>query len=315
MTLKVRQSFWLEESRIVAPWRKVKATMHADMHQVRCYELLINPYPTFQEDGSLDYTTLVTKRRELPWQDEVPLARTMGMASFADRLIADLNISEAATDIISDVFLSDKKAEERLPYQVDKIVRMLQVKGYRSWSPSVLLLGAGNSMMAWSCEAAIAVGETAVAVDAILGLAKIKIAKEDGGLHTSPIGIRFVAPSPGLISPQGTAVGADRRDYSAGTCMIEVPILRSKRPQQMQILKDIQSTLVPQWRTHWGQLHWLDERNGQKSPEIALDTIRKMYGDSFDTWLGVYRELNPDGMFSNDFTRRYGFDLQQQSTV
>ncbi len=54
VTLKLRPSFWLEESRKVSPWRKVKQTFLDDMKKVRCYELLINPYPTFQEDGSLD---------------------------------------------------------------------------------------------------------------------------------------------------------------------------------------------------------------------------------------------------------------------
>jgi hypothetical protein len=299
VTMKLRPSFWLEESRNVAPWRKVKQSFLEDMKKVRCYELLINPYPTMQEDGSLDYTTLVTRRKEIAWQDEVPKTRKMGLASFADRLIADLNISDMATELISDVLMDDPKVETHLPYQIDRVIRMLQVEGYRSWAPKVLLLNAGNSMMAWSCEVAIPLSSATKAVDSIIGLARIKMGKEDGGRHTSPIGIRFVAPSPALISPQR---------YPEGTCMIEIPILRSSKPQQLKILKDIQNTLVPPYRTHWGQLHWLDERDGKQSPGIALDRIRKMYGHEFDQWLQIYHELNPRGMFSNDFTRRHGFD-------
>ncbi|HNH49864.1 MAG TPA: FAD-binding protein, partial [Myxococcota bacterium] len=115
VTLRLRPSFWLEESRVVMPWRKVKQSFLDDMKKVRCYELLISPYPTFQEDGSLDYTTLVTRRKEIPWQDEVPKTRKMGLASFADRLIADLNISDMATELISDVLMNDPKVETHLP--------------------------------------------------------------------------------------------------------------------------------------------------------------------------------------------------------
>lgn len=303
VTLKVRASYWIEETRLCVPWRKVKKTMLADAAKVRHYEILVCPYPTWQPDGSFDHTTLVSNRREVPFDAKTtPRVRNLGLASYADGFIMRWGAHDFAADVVSQLLIGSKTAQAALPSQIEGVVRLLQVRKYSSWASHILLLGAGNSMMAWSNEMAIPVSRCVAAIDTILALAADKY-KNAKGFHTSPIGVRFVAASRGTLSPQGAWPGLPEGE---ATCMIETPILHTRKGGQMDILTDIQKALVPENRTHWGQLNTLD-----------LPTIRKVYGDAaVDAWLSVFAELNVAQTFSNSFSKRNGFDawLDAQET-
>lgn len=294
VTLKVEPAYWLEERRVCLPWREVQAGLAGRLAQVRHLDLIINPLPTWQPDGTFDHTCLLTTRALIDPQAEEPQWRNPAFTTFIEQTIGALNLQDVAA-CATDSFMRDPldktKPKAGLSYIIDSAIRNLQIEKFQSLAPNILILGAGNAMQAWSFEAAFPVSQAVAAVDRVLGLLQ---QHRDAGtfLSTAPFGVRFVAPTSALLAPQNRA---------EPSCMIEVPSLRSSHPEQRETLLTIAGALAGDpalsCRLHWGQLN-----------RQTMAQLRQSHGARIDAFIRVFRALNPLGIFSNAMSRSCGFD-------
>lgn len=280
LILKTVPMYWLRETRELARWSQVKPVVDEEVHRYRHYDLMINPYPTRQADGSIDHDCLVTKRAPIPLKNETPPGRKL-----PGRLAREL--ARAFGTNAFTFFLN--RFSGIIPRLISGALRNLASPAFtpfESTSANVLSLGIGKDFKAYSTEMAVPASQAVCAIDALIELAAR--GTEDGFYHTAPFALRFVAPSRGFLSPQ-------RRLDGSPTAMIETPILKGTRGCK-QLLRRLETRLYDfGGRPHWGQLNHL-HRNA----------VARMYPE-LDKWLEVYRRFNRFGVFDNDFSRRVGF--------
>ena len=101
--------------------------------------------------------------------------------------------------------------------------------------------------------------------------------------HTSPVALRFVAPSRAYASMM----------HEQKTMMIEL-ILVSETKNGRRLLEEYERRLAEFGaRPHWGQYNTL-------GPEAG-----RLYS-GWDQWLAAYRRFNASGVFNSEFTDRIG---------
>jgi hypothetical protein len=167
---------------------------------------------------------------------------------------------------------------------VERALKGLADDEYVDKSFRVLRLGAAV-MRAFSSEFALPLENAMIAAERLSGLAQEYSARHRI-VHTSPFAMRFVGASKGYMSPM----------YGADTCMIELPFLEGTVGGR-ELLERYEEALYPLGgRPHWGQLFHL-------SGGPAL--VREMY-PRFDAFVATVAALDPDGVFSNAFTRHLG---------
>ena len=121
------------------------------------------------------------------------------------------------------------------------------------------------------------------AVDRILAIAQER-RKAEKLIHTSPIALRFVAPSPAYASMM----------HGGATMMIELIMVDGSR-RGYELLAGYEERLADlAARPHWGQYNTL-----------TPDRVRALY-PRWDDWLAAERELNASGVFDSPFTARVG---------
>jgi hypothetical protein len=149
----------------------------------------------------------------------------------------------------------------------------------------VLDLGPVNRESVYASEVAFPMDRYLDAVDRILALAAQ--AQELGNIYqTSPISLRFVAPSEHFLAMQ---VGAPR-------CMIEMPILSGTRGGREVLARYLDAATAFGGRPHWGERQQLSGAGG---------ALTALYPDA-PRWSKVRAELDPGRMFDNSFTARTG---------
>ncbi len=280
LILKVLPMYWLRESRKISHWSDVKATIDEEVYKYRHFDLMINPYPTRQNDGSIDYTCLITRRVPIPAKVEKPPKRRLPGRIL--RCWAKIFGTRVFTFFMNGF-------PQFIPVMFERTFQKLAsptFSPFESTSANVLSLGIGKDLKAYSTEMAVPVSNAISAIDALIDLAATNC--EDGFYHTAPIALRFVASSKGFLSPQ-------RRLTGEPTAMIEAPILKGTRGCK-QVLRRLEARLYDlDGRPHWGQFNHL-HRNA----------VSRMYPE-LDKWLEVYKEFNQLCVFDNDFSRRVGF--------
>ena len=146
-------------------------------------------------------------------------------------------------------------------------------------------IGEANKLPAYSMELGVplAANRHLDAVDRILAIARERREAEKL-IHTSPIALRFMAPSPAYASMM----------HGGATMMIELIMVDGSR-RGYELLAGYEERLAEFGaRPHWGQYNTL-------TPERP----RALY-PRWEDWLAVERELNASGVFDSPFTARIG---------
>lgn len=273
VVLAVREAYWLRESRVLESWEQVKGSWRAEVHGHRHYELLVSPYHNRGRQ-----LVLVTRRDELGPNDS---RHPKGGAGHRNP------ITQMAMQVkgLDDAMVALSRVEPMLMTRlVERALKGLADPEYVDKSYRVLRLGAAV-LRAFSSEFAVPLDHAALAAERLSALAR-EYAFRHHLVHTSPFAMRFVGASQAYMSPM----------YGAPTCMIELPFLEGTVGGR-ELLERYEEALYPLGgRPHFGQLFHL--HGGQ-----AL--VRQMY-PKFDAFAATVAALDPDGVFSNTFTRHLG---------
>ena len=274
MLIEVRERFWLNEVRTLSTWEASRERLNTecDLGGPDHFELFLNPYP----GPGGQHRALITRRSECP---EPPGGTPR------DKLERHpLTELESSLPVTGSVF---RFLARHLPSQMakrfDSVLAGMCDDGYANRSYKVLNIGEANHLPAYSMELGIAVdGRHVEAVDRILAIAAERA--REGIFHTSPISLRFVAPSKASISMM----------QGQPTMMIELIMVVDSRGGY-SLLEGYESRLADLGaRPHWGQYNTLTrERVAQLYPE-------------WDRWMEAEEQLNASGVFDSPFTRRIG---------
>jgi hypothetical protein len=276
LVLEVRDRFWMNELREVVGWEAIRDTVTPSgvLGRFEHYELFLNPYAN--RDGT--HHVLVTTRERC---DEPPQGESPGRG-----LQHPLTEFEASLPITGVVlrFLA-RHLPNLMIKRFDHVLDDMQERdGYRSISYKVFNIGESNHLPAYSMELGVTLEDDRhlAAVDRILASAK-RWAK-DGVYHTSPIALRFVAPSKAYASMM----------YDQPTMMIElIMVVDSRRGEEL--LASYERELADLGtRPHWGQIN-----------SLTAERARELY-PRWDTWLATAARFNASGVFDSEFTRRLG---------
>jgi L-gulono-1,4-lactone dehydrogenase len=276
LVLEVRDKFWLNEVRTLDTWEAVREHLTEDdvRRASAHYELFVNPYAG--PDGT--HRLLVTKRGEIPQPDHLA----------PDKLerhpLTELASSSRLFGFLLRLYM--RLFPGSLPKRFDEVLDGMTDDGYASVSYRVFNIGAANELPAYSMELGVDVqdGRHVQAIDRILAIAERR-RREERLYHTSPIALRFVAPSGAYASMM----------YGRATMMIELIMVKGTR-RGYELLAGYESELADLGvRAHWGQYNALS----------AASDLRAVY-PHWDDWLAVQRQFNSSGVFSSPFTQRIG---------
>jgi L-gulono-1,4-lactone dehydrogenase len=276
LVLEVRAKFWLRERRVVRTWQEVRGELAGGvLGRHDHYELFLNPYA--RKDSRHD--VLVTTR------DEVPKP---GAGSPGDGERHPLIEIQASVPLVWVALrLAARWAPSLLRTQFGRTLRRMEDPNYTQVSYRVFNIGASNKLPAYSMELGVPVhGDAHLrTVDRILEIAE-ECATSRRLFHTSPIALRFVAPSVAHASMM----------YGRATMMIEL-ILVSETRDGRALLAEYERGLAEFGaRPHWGQYNTL-------GPDAAH--LEALYS-GWKAWLRAYERFNASGVFDSEFTDRIG---------
>jgi hypothetical protein len=160
----------------------------------------------------------------------------------------------------------------------------MQDAGYRSISYNVFNIGEANKLPAYSMELGVSLegDRHLVAVDRILEIAARQA--REGIFHTSPIALRFVAPSKAYASMM----------HGRQTMMIElIMVVDSHRGEELLATYERELADLGT-RPHWGQIN-----------ALTPDRVHALY-PQWSAWMGIEERFNASGVFDAPFTRRVG---------
>ncbi|HSD78263.1 MAG TPA: FAD-binding protein [Solirubrobacteraceae bacterium] len=276
LVIEVRERFWLNEVRTLSTWEEVRGTLTPDgvLGEGDHYELFLNPYA--RRDGR--HSVLVTRRADCPDPGRLPPAKR------ERHPLTELEASLPITGVL--LRLLARHLPGLMVRRFDATLRDMRDDGYASVSYRVFNIGEANKLPAFSMELGVALDgdRHLAAVDRILAIAAERRRGRRRTYHTSPIALRFVAPSRALASMM----------HDRATMMIELIMVDGTR-RGYELLAGYEERLGDLGvRAHWGQY------NG-----LTAERIRALY-PRWEDWLAVERRLNASGVFDSPFTRRVG---------
>ncbi len=274
LLLEVQDEYQLEEVRTERPWSQVADDLRKGnvFKAHRHYEVYVNPH---SRGG--DHTCMVTTRNPT---SEPAKKRPDRRRNSIPEFLASLPVLPPIIDFV--VGLRPSLS----PWLLDRGLKALADKRYVSASYKVFNIGTANLLPAYSAEIAVPVDQQGSHVEAMERV--FEVAEQHRRLgdifHTSPIALRFVAPSPAYLSMM----------EGRPTMMME--LIQLKRTEGgMELLAAYEEALKPfAARPHWGQIQSLFGANAQ------LATLYPHLED----WREVRNQLDPRGTFSGALSRR-----------
>jgi hypothetical protein len=275
LVIEVREKFWLNEVRTLDTWERVRGSLTADavLGEGDHYELFLNPYTG---DGG-EHRLLVTRRRDCPQPVGLP----------DDKLQRHPLTELAAGSPIT--WMGLRLLARLLPGFVasrfDDTLEDMTDDGYANASYKVFNIGEANHLPAYSMELAVTL-EGNRHIECIDRLLEIAAERRSGErlYHTSPIALRFVAPSKAYASMM----------YDRPTMMIELIMIAGTRSGERLLAGYEERLSYLDVRPHWGQLN-----------ELTPERVEALYPRWHD-WLAVQRRFNSSGVFDSPFARRVG---------
>lgn len=297
VTVNVMPRYKLTQTRDIQPWSKVRASLkdlsifasnRPDLGPLRLVEVLINPYSTLKtNDGADDYKCLVTHRYLAPEDTELSHRRIV------NDWLQELSVTGVGQWSLS--FLM--RFSHFVPKLVDAALGALEYEdAFTGWYDQIMNIGAPNNMKVLSAEIGHSMDGINGGAPPYLGamdrlIEVINQNKGKGVMQTSPVAMRFVAPSASPLAPQA----------GRNTCMVETPVLLGDEHHDDEALLSYETAMKDVGgRPHWGQINtttgdqnWL----ATSYPEI-------------EQWKAVHAEYNHKGWFNNKFTDRLGISQQ-----
>ncbi|HET9737716.1 MAG TPA: D-arabinono-1,4-lactone oxidase [Solirubrobacteraceae bacterium] len=275
LVLEVRSKFWLRERRVVRTWDEVRGDLEGgvlDRHDH--YEVFLNPYA--REDGHHD--VLVTTRDEVA----EPGAGSPGEGERHPLI----EIQSSIPLVWVALRLAARWVPRLVRTQFGRTLRRMEDENYTQVSYRVFNIGAANHLPALSMEIGVPVeGDNHLrAVECLFEVAD-ECARERRLFHTSPISLRFVAPSRAYASMM----------YGTPTMMIELILISGTKGGRSLLAEHERRLAEFGARPHWGQYNTL-------GPQSGLATLYPRW----DTWLEVRERFNETGVFNSEFTDRVG---------
>lgn len=169
--------------------------------------------------------------------------------------------------------------------RLDGVLEDMVDDGYANVSYKVFNVGEANRLPAVSMELAVGLDDDRhlACIDRLLEIAAER--RSAARLyHTSPIALRFVAPSRAYASMM----------YARPTMMIELILITGTRGGERLLAAYEDGLAEFGVRPHWGQI------NALTPPQVAAAYPK------WETWMAVQRELNSSGVFDSPFTARIG---------
>ena len=276
LVVDVREKFWLNEVRTLSTWEDTRDELTRDrvLGEGDHYELFLNPYA--RDDGK--HRVLVTRRADCP----EPAAGTPDDKKRRHPL-TEFQASLPITGVILR-FLA-RRLPRLMVKRFDRVLKDMRDDGYANLSYRVFNIGEANKLPAYSAELAVPIdgGEHVAAIDRILAIAAEERA-QNSRYHTSPIALRFVAPSGAYASMM----------HGRATMMIELIMVTGTRGG-FELLQRYEQELADLGvRAHWGQYNVLT------AAAIAAAYPR------WDDWMAVQQQFNSSGVFDSEFTKRVG---------
>lgn len=273
LVIEVRERFWLHEVRTVDTWERVRETVTAAgvLGDGDHYELFVNPYAG--KDG--EHRLVVTRRSDCPEPAGKP----------QDKLerhpLTELQSKLPITGVL--LRFAARRWPALLAWRFDAVLADLADDAYDNVSYKVFNIGEANRLPAVSMELGVTLeGDRHLeTVDRILAIAARR-RKEEKLVHTSPIALRFVAPSRACASMM----------QGQPTMMIELILVDGTRGGDALLAGYEEELADLGVRPHWGQINALTPAR-----------VRELY-PRWEEWLAVERELNASGVFDSPFTRR-----------
>ncbi|KAF4448090.1 FAD-dependent oxidoreductase [Fusarium albosuccineum] len=288
--LEVVPAFLLSEKRCVTTWQTFRSQLAGGISSQplsnRHFEIDINPYTT----GGLNVA--VTTVRNVP-PAGTKAGGSRGFGNWLAGLIAQWPLARK----LLVWYLNHKPGSS--PGFITRGLNTLQTNHYVGKSFEVLNIGAVDNIKAYAMELSIDANQDIVTViDHILALFQ-KAAHEKKWYLAGPVAMRFVKSSDAFLEPQ----------EGRTTMMVEMDMLYGiKKGEELLKLMTQELRSGPYGkgvRVHWG---------------LDLDTVQKgdlakMYPQSYDKWLAVYKQLNSTGIWNSPFTDRLGISMpmKQQS--
>jgi hypothetical protein len=275
VVIEVREKFWLEEKRTLSTWEQVRDTLTPSgvLGEGDHYELFLNPYPL--KGGR--HRLLVTRRHDTPEPTGPPETR-IGRHPLTE-------IEASLPPVWWSFRFLARHWPRLLAYGFNHVLQEMCDESYKAVSYDVFNIGEANHLPAYSMELGVPLdGDRHIeAVNRILQIAKER--RRKGIVHTSPLSLRFVAPSQALVSMM----------HEQPTMMIEL-ILVTGTHRGDELLAGYEEALADLGaRPHWGQFNLLTEAS-----------VGALYPTTWQRWVAVAREFNSSGVFDSQFTRRVG---------
>ena len=273
MIIEVGPSFELTEVRRVTTWDEVRSDLRAGvLDREEHYEVYVNPY-ALRGPGS--NRCIVTTRRPPEDGKEGSNHRPV-----IPELLGNL---PWVTSLIMNT--AGSLAPSLIPRLLDFSLNAIKSDGYTNKSYLVFNIGSANNLRAYSAEMGVPTADDGhvKAVETVLDTAE-RFARDGSIYHTSPISLRFVAPSRALMSMM----------HAQETMMIEL-IQLVDTYGGVEILAAHQDALSPLGvRAHWGQINTL-----------APEEVAARY-PGLPAWEAVRKQLDPDDVFASPFSKRVG---------
>lgn len=279
LVIGVRERFFLNETRTVTTWEAIRDELAVEqLERHEHYELFLSPYA--RRDGA--HSVLVTTRTahhdpaDLPQDKRERHPLTEMASAFPGTWLAVRAAARLAPGLLASRF--------------EWLLRSMADDGYAGRSYEVFNIGEANKVPAYSSELGVTLegGRHVEAVDRILRIAAER-RRSERLIHTSPIALRFVAPSRASASMM----------HGRPTMMIELIMAKGTR-RGYDLLDVYERELADlEVRPHWGQHNRLS----------AASDLHVLYPE-WERWLRVYREHNASGVFDSPFTDRLGISVR-----
>jgi hypothetical protein len=275
LVIDVREKFWLNEVRTLDTWEDLRDRLTPDqvLGEGDHYELFLNPYPGVKGK----HRVLVTRRRDCPEPVDQPPDKLMRHP------LIEIQSSWWITGLL--LRLLARHAPSLVASRFDGLLDDMTDDGYANVSYKVFNIGEANNLPAYSMELGVALkdGRHIECINRLLEIASERRA-EDRLHHTSPIALRFVAPSDAYASMM----------YERATMMIELIMIDGTRGGY-ELLAGYEQRLADlDVRPHWGQVNWL-----------TAQRVEGLY-PRWPAWLDAHRVLNASSVFDSPFSQRVG---------